>query len=288
MEQRPSPKAPAENSAPISYTEYLALSEDERTSFPPPFLTLRWWDNREIPLLTNQSWFSQLRDQLNRGGKVSINLGILKYEQAAVTKDPGPRECAEIVRSLFEDTPPLTVKDVQKRLVETTKARVFEPSFVVLDGELIVEVLPQRLVLLMLEEVADAFGLEVKAKESARLIPPQLAGECFSLLRDLCRSIGKNPQEGINTWVRDPVNVAQRRFRGQSLARGHLLGMDESRQGTTHFEVAFPPEALAHFVGPSSFGARVLGWLEHGDPGKFFVRVIGIASVDIVRPHFNT
>src|SRR5439155_12025012 len=170
-------------------------------------------------------------------------------------------------------------RDVQKRLVETTKARVFEPSLVVLDGELIVEAVPQRLVQLMLEEVADAFGLEVKARQNASPVPPELARECLSLLRDLSHSIGKNPQERLSTWVRDPINVAQRQFRGQSLAQSHLLGLDETRKGTTHFDVAFPPEALAHFVEPSAFGVRVLGWLEHGNPGSFFVRVIGIATV---------
>ena len=60
MEQGPSPEILRGNTGPISYMEYLALSEDEKTSLPSPFLTVRWWDNQEIPLLTNQ-YLCQLR-----------------------------------------------------------------------------------------------------------------------------------------------------------------------------------------------------------------------------------
>ena len=36
------------------------------------------------------------------------------------------------------------------------------------------------------------------------------------------------------------------------------------------------------FVDPSGFGARILGWLEHGRTGEPVVRAIALATVDIV------
>jgi hypothetical protein len=66
-----------------TFGEILRMTPDERHALGEPILTVRWADPTEVDALTAQSWFGRLRTDLNEAGKLSVNLGVLKYEQGA-------------------------------------------------------------------------------------------------------------------------------------------------------------------------------------------------------------
>ena len=269
----------------LTYSGYLALSETQRKTLPEPLLTVRWVDYEEVPALTKQTWFSRLRDELNLAGKVTFNLGFFSYEQAGVAKEIGPKESFDIVRDIFKKTEPVTVNDYKSLLSEISRQPVFEPKLVIIDGELRPAVNAVRLMQHYLTVVSKVFGMETTKVQDP--IEPEGTVRCLTAMSEVVSNLGIDLARSTELANKDPGNLRTRVFRGQPFVECFLFGAAETPDRLLRAEqqhaIAFPPQAISQFVQTGGFGARVLGWLEHGRPGEFFVRAIGMATVDILR-----
>ena len=266
----------------LDYKHYRALSESEREGMklPPPFLTVRWWDPLAVAELRTQSWFGRLREDLNKGGKVKLTLGVWQYEQEGTRESTPDRRLPPELNKLFEEAAIVTVTDTRKLLECCMRERVFTKTLVLLDGELVLPLSLERLCRLGLREAASACGCELTLKPDAldRAIAPEILNELFELAMKIGKSFNL-----VNEWRSSPENLTQIRVDGERHVLAHLMGLDERGNPTLEFRIAFPPEAVTRFAEPSNFGARVLGWLEHGAGGDFFVRAIAFATVDLIN-----
>jgi hypothetical protein len=87
-----------------TFADALRMSAEDRVALGKKVLTARWWDSLKVRALSKQTWFSDLRRDLNHAGKVTFDLGLFKYERmnkaATLTNLPKPR-LASLLSSSF-------------------------------------------------------------------------------------------------------------------------------------------------------------------------------------------
>ena len=169
----------------LTFIQMMALPEQERAAFGHPVMTVRWWDAEEVRTLTKQSWFGGLRGDLNKGAKVTLNLGVFKLEQGGVAREMSPVEQIGTVADLLENIEPLTASEFQKALNRSISTNRFESQLVVLQGQLRPQLSKRKAVELMVGHVADYVGLETQARERFRVIREAELDACI-------------PKEGLN------------------------------------------------------------------------------------------
>jgi hypothetical protein len=77
-----------------TFAEILRMKPEEREPLGRKVITVRWWEESEVRALTRQRWFDKVRADLNEAGKVTLNLGVLKYEQGGSGHDLSEAEQA--------------------------------------------------------------------------------------------------------------------------------------------------------------------------------------------------
>lgn len=85
----------------IDYLDYLCLSALDKEKLPEPTVSVFWVDIEGLEQLSNQSWLTWLRDDLNAGGKFTLNLGVFKYEQSGRSKSFTKSDAEELARDLY-------------------------------------------------------------------------------------------------------------------------------------------------------------------------------------------
>lgn len=271
----------------MEYMTYLSRSEKEKGLLLPPVLTVRWCEGDEIRDLHHQSWFSRLRDELNQGSKITVNLGAFKFEHAGVAKETEGLSPFALVRQIFSKTKPVGVAAFRSLLKSSLGdgETVFEPSLVVIDGEMSFALDEVRLLELMLREIAERFGFRLEGQSPAGLRYDNDILNCaVGALNQLGEGIFGNEaqQNRLKSWLDNAENLWLLHHEGRQYVQGTLLGLDSTGQLTIDFEVGFPPTAILNFPKKSGFGVRVLGWTEHTGGGHFFVRAIAAATVDVL------
>lgn len=270
----------------MDYMTYLSRSEEGRELLPPPILTVRWCEGDQLRDLHHQSWFARLRGELNRGSKITVNLGAFKFEHAGVAKETESLPPFALARQIFSKTQPVGVAAFVSLLNSSLGGRestVFEPSLVVIDGELSFVLDEVRLLELMLREIAERFGFRLEGQPPAGLrYDEAILSPAVGALNQLGEEIFGNEaqQKRLKSWLDNAENLWLLHNEGRQYLRGALLGLDSTSQPTVRFDVGFPPTAILNFPDKSGFGVRVLGWTEHTGGGHFFVRAIAAATVD--------
>lgn len=257
-----------------TFGEIIRMSPESRKALGEPFLTPRWWNEADVAALSTQTWFEGLRKDLNASGKFTVNLGLLKFEQGGNPRVSSTTELSRLVAGLFETFPPvLSHAELEAFMNEKTPSRLFEPRLLMMEGELKALISDQSAVQLMLEHVSDYFGATVAIRPGTRIIEANVLTGCVKKLREVFEMTGGTPAHVV-AWASDPKNLVKERWRGTEMVS---YGLDIGDAGLPA-KILCPVDAVAHLPHAGGFGARVLGWLEHGSTG-FFVRTIAIASV---------
>ena len=261
-----------------SFAQIQKLPEQQRAAYGHPVLTVRWWDREEILALTKQSWFGTLRSDLSTGGKVTLNLGVFKFEQGGVAHELSQAELIKTVADLLERIEPMTSDEFQKALNRSVATSRFESQLVVLQGEFRSRLSVRKSVELMLAHVADYIGVETRTRERSRVIKRSELEVLQLQLKAIYDNTGGSAEIG-NAWHADPDNLERERIRGVDMI---VAGLDMNSPNGAIKALACPVEAVRAFPHPGGFGARILGWTEH--VGNYLlVWVIAMASVNYFK-----
>lgn len=142
-----------------TFTEIIRLSKEEQLATAGnKVITPLWWSHDDIKSLGKQSWFSKMREDLNKNGKVSLNLMFAKFE---IGGDSGRLDEAEEYSTavkLLSSEQVVTPERLLELQDEAVSGKVFEKRFVVLEGELVSQIPKRRLLELTLGGARTMWG----------------------------------------------------------------------------------------------------------------------------------
>lgn len=260
----------------MNFREILNLPESEQAKIGNKVITPRWWDDSEIRALARQTWFNRARADLNKNGRISVNLGVLKFElggSSEESEDMTDADAYDTAVAMLSTETPASGEDLRELQKEATAGKVFQPRFVVLEGELAFELSSQRLIELMLGYSADHLGMDLTPRKSGRALPDDELRRVAANVEKLYRALGGH-DDALGRWLTNPDNLKTLRFKGQDYVRSILLSENRA-EGT----VVLWPRSTTELFPAGNFGARVLGWLEHAEGPQLVVRGIAAASV---------
>lgn len=272
----------------MDYKYYVTLSDKEKDKYPKPMLTLKWFDPVEIYKLQKHSWFSQLRNDLNQKGKFSLNFGLFKYEQTGSDISGSKIDANEIVKTLFEKTTCLSLasfKSLLKDSISKGQGSFFEPSLVVLDGEINILLKTKYIVDRLFRLLAEQLGYRIDGS----LLPTLYYDEKAILKIKNSLTAFANlliDEKIIDSILRKEFNPDSDLLNiihgGKTFFHAIIVGMNEQKS-TVDFHLALPPSSVEVFPKRTGINGRVLGWLEHGVDGFFFIRVIALGAADLLQ-----
>lgn len=108
----------------MQFQEIGKLSPEEVEKLGNKLITPRWWDDAEFRALTRQTWFSKMRKELNQGGRITFNLGFLKYEQGGTSEELSDAEVQQTVIG----------RGLDRRAADTRRGRGSPPAAPCFEG----------------------------------------------------------------------------------------------------------------------------------------------------------
>jgi hypothetical protein len=214
----------------MEYSQYASLPDEERKRVGHPIFTLAWFDPEEIVKLSKQSWLTQLRDQLNRGGKITLSLGVFKYEQTGVNERNQTLSATEFAQELFQKTTPLTVSSFQKLLDESIRKaedRFFEPSLIVVDGELELPMSMSFTIDALFKLIATRLGYSISGNLARQIMLHPWCESVHNQLYSLAGLIeGGISLDYLKRCFEPPRDAAITAFAGKDYAKAFVFGVD--------------------------------------------------------------
>lgn len=251
-------------------------------------MTLLWYDHEEMATLQCQSWFEKLRKQFNAAAKITLDLGLFKYEQQGAEKDFSKEDAAVLARNVLQSTSPLAVDSFSKLVgqsVEKAQGALFQPSLVAIEGHLEVPLHRKYILDALFKRLATDLGYSVEGRLKA-----PIHSDHFMLIHDKLvelgsRLYGNDANVGYLKHNFDPEKdeADTITFRGRRLLSGFILEKGTRARDQIQFHVGLPLSAMRCLTRPMAMNGRILGWLEHQGEGQFFVRATAMASVDFLK-----
>lgn len=272
----------------LDYAEYLALPVKKREQYPKPVMTLGWYDRDALLEVTSQSWFGRLRQQLNDTGKVTINLGVFKYEQGGAKSEDSEQDIANLAKLLFEKAEYVTAPHFNVLLsdwIQRARGTFLEPSLVVIDGPLNVVFHVRHNIDTTFHLLAGQLGYKVEGPITQTILTEEslmrINGMLNEYIGDTYSEDMLNEQIRTNAVSLDSFNKIS--HGGKDYAYAVMLGRDNAdEEDVIHFDVALPFDALHFLKSSAGFNGRVLGWVEHAAGDSFFIRAVAWAYSDII------
>lgn len=257
-----------------TFADALRMSPEDRVALGKTVLTTRWWDAQNVKALAKQSWFSRLRRDLNQSGKITFDLGVFKYEQGGSVSEPDEAEVGRLVNEIFRKTEPITVLQLQQLLNTSIESAVFTPQFLMLEGELLLQLSERSYLELATMHIASMLGIETHKRLPEPPLAAERIAELIPRMRELFIAVG-GTDEILRHWMLDAGNLKKQRVNGVEMA---LLMLDTAGDRTKGTQVVCTLDAVKSLP-DNTFGARVLGWLEHGPGSMLYIRAIAIADI---------
>lgn len=274
------------NQRKIEYLDYLCLSEKEKLAYPSPTITVFWTDIEEMSKLQKQKWLPALRDQLNRGGKITVNTLIFKYEQTGTGRNFGSEDAEKLALELFLKWKPASYAEYQQQIVDALNKPSFSPFLVVLDGGInivfstfeVIAVLKEFLLTQKLSDSIPEFDVN-----QPRLSDDDLHHYKAELM-DITRRFLNDDEIKVllKTHLLDQKGFKKLKYKGKEYALAILLGKDNLEQEPIiNCEILCPFEVVDYFPGEISFGGRVLGKICHTGGDEFRILPFAMCEVNI-------
>lgn len=257
-----------------TFADIIRMTPDERAGLGTKVLTTRWWDPLEVRALSKQSWFAGLRRDLNQSGKITLDLGVFKYEQGGSAEEPTESEVAKIVAQLFVKTEPSTNAELRQLLTKLIQRAVFTPQFIMLEGELVLQLGERSYLDLTTTYVASILGIDTQKRTPSPPLGSEQMAKLVPKMKELF-AIAGGTDETLRHWMKYPDNLRKHTVRGIEMA---LLALDTEGDRSKALQIVCPLDAVSALP-DNTFGARVIGWLEHGPGRMIYIRAIAIADI---------
>jgi hypothetical protein len=274
------------NQRQIQYLDYLCLSDKDKLAYPSPTITVFWTDVGEMSNLQKQKWLPTLRDQLNRGGKITVNTLVFKYEQKGIGRSFGPQDAEKLARELFQKWKPASYPEYQQQIVNAIKKPSFSPFLVVLDGGInvvfstfeVIAVLKEFLLTQALVDSIPEFDVS-----HPRLSDDDLHRHKAELMNITRRFLNDEEIKVLlKSRLLDRKGFKKLKYKGKEYALAILLGKDHPEQEPIiNCEILCPFVAVDYLPGEISFAGRVLGKVCHTGGDEFRILPIAMCEVNL-------
>ena len=159
-----------------------------------------------------------MRADLNRNGKVAINLGVVKFDLGGDAERLSDAELHRTATQLLSSEDVLSAEQLLELQREAVSGKVYEQRFVVLEGELALQMSARRHIDLMLGHVADYLGLDATPRASRRNMTKRDLERISKPVEAMFKSAGST-DEAHSRWYSDLDNLERMRLGGQELVR---------------------------------------------------------------------
>lgn len=270
----------------MDYLDYLCLSALDKEKLPEPTVSVFWVDIEGLEQLSNQSWLTWLRDDLNAGGKFTLNLGVFKYEQSGRSKSFTKSDAEELARDLLCRWPPATFDQYQGQIVAAIRRPMFEPFLVILEG-LINVVFSNFEVVTVLQEylasrpLADTMPNFICSRPA--LSDDELHAYKAQLMELARRRLSEMEIERLlKTELVKRGGYKHLRYQGKDYPLAILLGKRTADEDPAiECRLLCSDDALTTVPGGIAVPGRVIGWACHLGGDDFAVRPVAMAEVNV-------
>jgi hypothetical protein len=268
----------------VNYLDYLSLPNEEKSRFKMLY-TMTFVDTEEIAKIREQSWFQSLRDDLNKGGKISVNFLFAKYEQSGTQSEMSARDSFKLAEDIIRKAEILSVEDLCKHLDNKLKGSFggfFEPSLVVVDGMLVMPFTKSYFFDSLMRTIGSRLGYRVEGSPIMSVV------DNSNLTKLLYQVYSEIYKESFNEYLKEHFDPARdlmhTRYFGRDYIQAYLLNPSKDHakdRAPVQFETCCPISWSGSLSRNTEFNCRVLGWLRHAGLGRYFIEAVALAQVDV-------